>query len=63
MIKFRDLLFLNMDIRGQDEVSVVVDGSCPDKMLAKSAQVIYGNYNVIWFAGKMFGISEEDEFV
>lgn len=62
MIKLRDLLFLNMDIRGQDEVSLVVDGSCPEKMFAKSAQIIYGNHNVLWFSGTMFGISEHDEF-
>lgn len=62
MIKLRDLLFLNMDIRGQDEVSLVVDGSCPEKMFAKSAQIIYGNYSVLWFCGTMFGISEHDEF-
>lgn len=63
MIKFRNLLFANMDLRGNDEVSVIVDGSAPDRMLVKSAEIIYGNYNVIWFSGTMFGLSEHDEFV
>lgn len=63
MIKFKDLLFVNMDLRGNDEISVVVDGAPPDRMLLKSASVIYGQYNVIWFSGTMFGISDEVEFV
>lgn len=58
---FKDLLMANIDLKTTDEVSLIVDGTYPDKMMAKSAMVIYGSYFVVWFSGRMFSISEKQE--
>lgn len=60
MIKFADLFYISMDISGKDEISIIVDGGLPDRMMAKSAACIYRDYNVIWFTGKMFGLSRDE---
>lgn len=60
MIKFADLFYISMDISGKDEISIIVDGGLPDRMMAKSAATIYRDYNVIWFTGKMFGLSKSE---
>lgn len=61
MLNFRDLLFADMDLEGNDEISVIVDGGLPDRMYVKSARVIYKDFLVCWFCGRIYCITSAKE--